>query len=141
MIYNNKFLHFIKYSGVSLAATLLSFVLFYFLTPILCSFMQSSLADGLSTAICYILATIFCYVLNKLLVFRSKNNTIKEAIKFFIVATPKMLITTFCVPFFISLLHTDLTIIKTLVNFTIQTMLFFIGYIFQKIWVFSIQES
>jgi len=137
MIKKEQIFHFIKFSGVSITATILEYILFYFLTPLLCKTMSQPVADGLSTAICYILATVLCYVLNKYLVFKSEGNTIKEAIKFFAVATPKMLITTFMVPAVIALLQTDLNIVKTLINICIQTVLFFVGYIFQKIWVFK----
>ena len=134
---NNQFIHFIKFSGVSIFATILEYVLFFFLTPLLCRWMNQTIADGLSTALCYLLATILCYVLNKLFVFKTKGTDLKEAFKFFAVATPKMLITTFLVPAFIALLNTDTNIIKTLINICIQTVLFFVGYLFQKIWVFN----
>lgn len=137
MIKKEQFFHFIKFSGVSIFATILEYILFYFFTPVLCRLMSQPVADGLSTAICYILATILCYILNKLFVFKTKGTDLKEAVKFFAVATPKMLITTFMVPAVISLLNTDLNIMKTVINICVQTVLFFAGYVFQKIWVFK----
>lgn len=133
----NKILHFLKFSGISMGATFLEYILFYFITPLLCLKMSQPVADGLSTAICYVLASILCYILNKIFVFKTENKSIKEAIKFFAVATPKMLITTFAVPAVIAFLNTDLNIVKTIINICIQTILFFVGYVFQKIWVFK----
>lgn len=135
--FSEKIFHFIKFSSVSIICTLSEYVLFYFLTPFLCKMINQSLAEGISTAICYILATVACFFLNKHLVFKSKNNGLKEAIKFFAIATPKMLITTFLVPLIIFLLKIDLNILKTLTNVVIQVILFFLGYVFQKIWVFK----
>lgn len=135
--FKNKITHFIKFSSVSMICALSEYVLFYFLTPFLCKIMNQYLAEGISTAFCYILATTACFFLNKHFVFKSKNNGFKEALKFFAVATPKMLITTFLVPLIIFLLKIELNIFKTLTNIVVQVILFFLGYVFQKIWVFK----
>ena len=141
MITKDSIIHFVKFSGVSIFATLLEYILFYFLTPLLCMLMSQPVADGLSTAICYLLATILCYLMNKYFVFKTDEKSIKETLKFFAVATPKMLITTFMVPAVILILKTDSSIIKTLINVCVQTVLFFAGYVLQKIWVFKNTEE
>lgn len=135
--FSEKLSHFLKFSSVSIICTLSEYVVFYFLTPALCNVMEKSLAEGLSTSICYILATIACFFLNKYVVFKTQGNVWKEAGKFFLIALPKMIITTFCVPLIIFLFGIEKNITKTFVNIIVQIVLFFLSYIFQNIWVFG----
>lgn len=135
--FSERLFHFFKFSSVSIICTLSEYVIFYFLTPALCNLMEKSFAEGLSTAICYILATVACFFLNKYLVFKTKGNAWKEAGKFFLIALPKMIIATFCVPLIIFLLGIEKNIAKTLVNVIVQIVLFFLSYVFQNIWVFG----
>lgn len=135
--FSERLFHFFKFSSVSIVCTLSEYVIFYFLTPVLCNLMEKSFAEGLSTSICYILATIACFFLNKYVVFKTQGNVWKEAGKFFLIAFPKMIITTFCVPLIIFLFDIEKNIAKTFVNIIVQIMLFFLSYIFQNIWVFG----
>lgn len=134
-------LSFIKYSSISVSSVILEYVLFYFLVQLLDNFLEEKLADGIATAFCYLLATIMCHILNKIFVFKSKcksrKDVVIEGVKYYAVALPKMLITSFCVPLVISLLSIESPVLKTLVNIIVQTVLFFVGYIFQKFWVFK----
>ncbi|MCQ2576799.1 MAG: GtrA family protein [Treponema sp.] len=136
-----RILHFLKYSSVSVIGTTLEYVLFFFMTKIMINFFNQALADGLSTAICYILAALFCYFMSKIFVFKTKTRSFTEALKFFAVATPKMLITTFLVPLVISLLNIKASLLKTVVNMIVQITLFFLGYVFQKLWVFNEKDD
>lgn len=136
-LWQQKAIHFIKFSSISIIGTLLEYVVFFFVVRALNKVLEKTLADGIATAFCYILAAIFCYVMNKIFVYKSKKKSISEVIKFFAIAIPKLALTTFSVPFIIQLLNVENSFLKTVINAVIQSILFFAGYIFQTIWVFK----
>ena len=136
-LWQQKAIHFLKFSSISVTGTFLEYVIFFFVVKFFDSLMDEKLADTIATALCYILAAIFCFIMNKIFVYKSNRKSFSEVLKYFAIAIPKLALTTFSVPFVIQLLNINNSFLKTVINALIQSVLFFLGYIFQSIWVFK----
>ena len=89
----------------------------------------------LSNAIAWIISVLFAFITNKLFVFESKGNVLKESISFFIVRLISLGLDMLCMYLLISVLSTNELLSKIITN----VIVIILNYVFSKIFVFKKQ--
>lgn len=131
-VYLLLFRGFFTFIFASLTSTVLDIALYTLLAKLV---LPESWAMRLfaATVIARIISSIFNFYMNKILVFESKGDTFKAAVKYYIVAAVQMMLSALGVSLLFKLLHWDEVIVKIIVD----TTLFFINYFVQKKFVFK----
>jgi putative flippase GtrA len=141
---------FVKYIFSSLAATLLDLGIFFVLNMILVrsiksgieifgrSFSSGLLVVFLASAGARIVSSLFNYKINKHVVFRSDAK--KSIIKYYILVLASPCISSTLV-FLISKAFGEGSVVRTAFKALVDTILFFMNYRIQKIWVFKDQSN
>ena len=115
-----------RYAFSSLASMLLDYLLFGLLTYLGLSIM-------VSTYIARVCSAVFNFLLNKKVVFRSNGSLAKQALQYGLLAFVSGTASGLLVTFFTKLLGIDRIIVKIVVD----TLLFFINYHVQRVFIFA----
>ena len=124
-----KYEMFIKYIMVAGISFLIDIVLFTIFNKI----FNFSFKIILATILARIVSSFINYLLNRDKVFKSDENKVKTAIKYYILVVIQMFVSAFLVDNLYSLLKIDATIIKI----PVELFLFVCNYLIQKVFIFK----
>ena len=124
-----KYEMFIKYIMVAGISFLIDIVLFTIFNKI----FNFSFKIILATILARIVSSFINYLLNRDKVFKSDENKVKTAIKYYILVVIQMFVSAFLVDNLYSLLKIDATFIKI----PVELFLFICNYLIQKVFIFK----
>ena len=124
----NKYYEVLSYLFFGGCTTLINILAFYILRVL-------NVELFLSNAIAWIISVLFAFITNKLFVFESKGNVLKESISFFIVRLISLGLDMLCMYLLISVLSTNELLSKIITN----VIVIILNYVFSKIFVFKKQ--
>lgn len=124
-----KYEMFIKYIMVAGISFLIDIVLFTIFNKI----FNFSFKIILATILARIVSSFINYLLNRDKVFKSDENKVKTAIKYYILVVIQMFVSAFLVDNLYSLLKIDATFIKI----PVELFLFVCNYLIQKVFIFK----
>jgi len=135
-IYMLIFSTFIKYIASSLSSFVIDYVIFCILLHIFRN-MPDTVKIWLSTVLARIVSSIYNYSINKNIVFKSKNDTGKAFIKYYILCGVQM-----CFSAIFVLLLSRTTLWKEeLIKLLVDIVLFFMSYIIQTRVIFKCERN
>ncbi len=128
-----ELLKFVKFSMASMSSAAVDILIFTFISNVVFAEV-SAYSLFIATAIGRICATLFNFFLSKYFVFKVKIETKIALIKYYGLAIAKMLLSWLLVLILYTLLFSAN---ETLIKIPVDILLFFIGFILQKKWVFK----
>ncbi len=127
---------FTKFSIASIVSAIIDLLIFTFISSVIFPEV-SAYSLFIATTVARVLATLFNFFLSKHFVFKIQIETKLALIKYYFLAVMKMLLSWLLV----LVLYKILSYNETVIKIPVDCILFFVGYILQKIWVFKNKES
>ena len=122
----NKYYEVLSYLFFGGCTTLINILAFWLLREV-------NLELFLSNGIAWVISVIFAFITNKLFVFRSNGNVLKESISFFIVRIISLGIDMFSMYLLVNIINTNELLSKIITNIIVIVL----NYIFSKLFVFN----
>ena len=131
-IYGRIFNSFLKYSAISIISFIIDIVLFKVLLNLLKGIINNSLII-VSTILARIISSFANFMLNKKISFKSKKKISNTIIKYYVLCVIQMLVSGILV----SILYNWLGISEVIIKIIVDTILFFVNYKIQRLWIFN----
>ena len=130
-----KYEQIIKYVIVGAFTTLVSLSSYYLLTLVLNP--KNAIYLQFANVISWVLSVTFAYFANRMIVFKSNNNKIKEASKFYLSRVSTLLIDMFIMFLLVTIIGINDRISKIIVQFIVLVL----NYILSKFLVFNYKSK
>lgn len=131
------FINFIKYAMTSISATAIDFAIFYMLSNYVLSDLSLGMCVLLSTVIARVISSTLAFLVNRNVVFKSKDNFVKNILKFYSLAAIIMFCSAELVTLFVYLFGGG----KTFTKLFVDLCLFFVSYQIQQRFIFNSKEK
>lgn len=131
-IYKVIFACFLKFSGSGLLSSVIDIGCFSFLTKLLFASLEPKIAIFLGTLLARLISSFINYSMNRTVVFKDGNRMGKSVVRYYILCAGQLLCSWLLVTAVFERVSWDTTIVKMIVD----TLLFFISYQIQRVWVF-----
>lgn len=132
-IYKLIFRTFLKFAVSGMLSFFLDISLFALLTKVLFTSRDVMISTMVGTIVARIVSSLFNFTMNKNTVFKKKGQIGKTFIKYYALCILQMLCSWLLVVVVYKQIHWDTTLIKGIVD----TVLFFVSYQIQRLWVFK----
>ena len=126
-----------RYLVSSVLSFLLDNGLYRFLFALFLGSMAAEAASAAGQAIARVLSSLFNFTMNDRFVFRNKAEHGKAFVKYYCLCIPQTLVSMVCLTALVNALDVSSPGLATFVKILVETLLFFISYFIQKLWVFK----
>ena len=126
-----------RYLVSSVLSFLLDNGLYRFLFALFLGSMAAEAASAAGQAIARVLSSLFNFTMNDRFVFRNKAEHGKAFLKYYCLCIPQTLVSMVCLTALVNALDVSSPGLATFVKILVETLLFFINYFIQKLWVFK----